>query len=71
MLCYTALDLIAKSLSLIASSTGPLFTLFVSTWGHWHVSGGLHDVRVSVSDPAWAVQSAARRRWFSRWILAM
>jgi hypothetical protein len=21
-----------------ASSTGPLFTLFVSTWGHWHVS---------------------------------
>ena len=23
----------------IASSTGPLFTLFVSTWGHWHVSG--------------------------------
>lgn len=57
VLCYTALDLISKSLSLIASSTGPLFTLFVSTWGHWHVSGGLHDIRVTVSDPAWSVQS--------------
>ena len=57
VLCFTALDLIAKSLSLIASSTGPLFTLFVSTWGHWHVSGGLHDIRVTVSDPNWSVQS--------------
>lgn len=57
VLCYSALDLVAKSLSLIASSTGPLFTLFVSTWGHWHVSGGLHDIRVTVSDPTWSVQS--------------
>ncbi|CAE7318965.1 unnamed protein product [Symbiodinium natans] len=44
----TFLDVIAKSLSLIASCTGPLFTLFVSTWGHWHVSGGSHDIRVTV-----------------------
>ena len=27
-----------EATQLEASSTGPLFTLFVSTWGHWHVS---------------------------------
>lgn len=62
VLCYTALDVVAKSLSLIASSTGPLFTLFVSTWGHWHVSGGAHDFRVTVEDPSWDVQSVLMDR---------
>jgi len=57
VLLLTFLDLITKCLSLIASCTGPLFTLFVSTWGHWHVSGGSHDIRVRVRDPSWAVES--------------
>lgn len=62
VLCYTTLDVVAKSLSLLASSTGPLFTLFVSTWGHWHISGGEHDFWVTVEDPSWNIQSVRMDR---------
>ncbi|CAJ1354098.1 unnamed protein product [Effrenium voratum] len=62
VLVYTSLDVVAKSLSLIASSTGPLFTLFLSTWGHWHISGGMHDFRVTVQEPDWGVQSVEMDR---------
>ncbi|CAK9090650.1 unnamed protein product [Durusdinium trenchii] len=62
VLFYTPLDVVAKSLSLIASSSGPLFTLFVSTWGHWTVSAGEHDFRVTVADPSWQVQQVVMDR---------
>ena len=45
-----------------ASSSGPLFTLFVSTWGHWTVSAGEHDFRVTVADPSWQVQQVVMDR---------
>ena len=57
VLGFTFLDVLTKSLSLIASSTGPLFALFISSWGNWHVSGGSRDIRVTVQDPTWAVIS--------------
>ena len=42
-----------------ASSTGPLFTLFVSTWGHWHISTLFATLGRS---------RCGTRTWGSKWI---
>eukprot|EP00931_Biecheleriopsis_adriatica_P036099 TRINITY_DN20804_c0_g1_i5.p1 TRINITY_DN20804_c0_g1~~TRINITY_DN20804_c0_g1_i5.p1 ORF type:complete len:448 (+),score=45.86 TRINITY_DN20804_c0_g1_i5:101-1444(+) len=56
VLAYTALDMMTKSLSLFASCSGSLVTLFLNSIGNLQLEGGSQDIRITVANPSWIVQ---------------
>eukprot|EP00931_Biecheleriopsis_adriatica_P036100 TRINITY_DN20804_c0_g1_i6.p1 TRINITY_DN20804_c0_g1~~TRINITY_DN20804_c0_g1_i6.p1 ORF type:complete len:448 (+),score=57.56 TRINITY_DN20804_c0_g1_i6:101-1444(+) len=56
VLAYTVLDVMAKSLSLFASCSGSLVTLFLNSIGNLQLEGGSQDIRITVANPSWIVQ---------------